>query len=83
MQNDCKIYVPYVSLADYFSANRYPNRDSFIYAGFATYNAGAALPDKDTTNTYDVVWYANKEDLDAQTNPITQGTGGEIYCRYS
>lgn len=83
VQNDCKIYVPYVSLADYFSANRYPNRDSFIYAGFATYNAGAALPDKDTTNTYDVVWYANKEDLDAQTNPITQGTGGEIYCRYS
>lgn len=51
--------------------------------GFATYNSGETLPTQDSTEAYNVTWYATKADAIAQTNPITEGTGSEIYCRYA
>ena len=83
LQTDCIIYIPYSGLASYLSASNYPSKTSYTYIGYATYASGAALPSKDSTNAYNVTWYASKADAIAQTNAISQGTGGEIYCRYT
>ncbi len=83
VQTDCKIYVPFSSLAAYLSASNYPSKTTYTYIGFATYNSGTTLPTQDTTQAYNVVWYASKADAIAQTNAITQGNGNEIYCRYT
>ena len=77
------MYVPFSALADYLAATNYPSPATYTYIGFATYESGEALPTQDSTQAYDVVWYASKADAIEQTNPITQGNGAEIYCRYT
>ncbi len=81
--NTCKFYIPYSGMRDYLTATNYPSPSTYTYIGFATYEDQAALPTQDTTNAYNVVWYATKADAIAQTNPITVGNGNEIYCRYT
>lgn len=83
LYSNCKIYVPFASLAAYLTATNYPSPSTYTYIGFATYANGATLPTQDTTAAYNVVWYATKEDAIAQTNAITTGNGSEIYCRYT
>lgn len=79
----CILYVPFSALATYLSAANYPAPATYTYMGFATYNSGETLPTQDSTEAYNVTWYATKADALAQTNPITEGTGSEIYCRYA
>jgi hypothetical protein len=81
--SNIKYYIPFGSLAAYLTATNYPSPSTYNYIGFATYENGATLPTQDTTEAYNVVWYATKEDAIAQTNPITVGNGSEIYCRYT
>lgn len=79
----CTLFVPFASLAAYLAASNYPAPATYTYIGFATYNSGVTLPTQDGTGAYNVVWYASKDDAIAQTNPITQGNGKEVYCRYT
>lgn len=83
LPTDCIIYVPYAGLASYLTATNYPASATYTYLGFATYASGATLPTQDTTQAYNVTWYATKEDAIAGTNPITQGNGSEVYCTYA
>ena len=80
---DCIIYVPYSALADYLTKANYPAPSTYTYIGYATYNSGVTLPTQDSTQAYNVVWYATEADAKAQTNAISQGNGNEIYCRYT
>lgn len=80
---DCLLLVPYAGLASYLSASNYPSKTSYTYLGYATYASGATLPTKDSTNAYNVTWYATKEDAKAGTNAISAGNGSEIYCTYA
>lgn len=79
----CVICVPYAGLAAYLSAANYPSPSTYTYIGYAAYADGAALPTQDSTEGYDVTWYGTKADALAGTDPITQGSGGEIYCVYT
>lgn len=79
---DCTIFVPVSALADYLTKDYYPTPLGYTYIGFGTYASGAALPSQDTTQAYDLTWYATKADALAQTNAITTGNGREVYCRY-
>ena len=75
--------VPYAGLASYLSASNYPAKASYTYLGYATYASGATLPTKDSTEAYNVTWYASKDDAKAGTNAISTGNGSEIYCTYA
>jgi len=79
----CIIYIPYSALAAYLTATNYPDPATYTYLGFATYESGATLPTQDTTEAYNVTWYASKADAAAGTSPITTGNGKEIYCTYT
>ena len=82
--SSCAFYVPFSALADYLTASNYPSTASYQqYTGYATYTSGATLPTQDSTQAYNVTWYASKADARAQTNAISQGNGSEIYCRYT
>ena len=83
LPTDCVLYVPFGSLAAYLSWTNSPAKATYTYIGFATYNSGATLPTQDSTQAYNVVWYATKDDAIAQTNAISTGNGKEIYCRYT
>ena len=80
---DCLMLVPYAGLASYLSASNYPAKASYTYLGYATYASGATLPTKDSTEAYNVTWYASKDDAKAGTNAISTGNGSEIYCTYA
>lgn len=78
----CVIYVPVAGLAAYLSKSNYPSKSSYTYIGFGTYENGTTLPTQDSTQAYNLTWYATKADALAQTNAITTGNGSEVYCRY-
>lgn len=78
----CIVFVPVGSLSNYLAASNYPAKATYTYMGYGTYALGASLPSQDSTQAYNLTWYANVEDAKAQTNPITQGNGNEVYCRY-
>lgn len=80
---DCIMTVPFPSLAAYLTATNYPAPATYAYVGFATYEDGETLPTQDSTEAYNVVWYASKADAVNEQNPITVGNGKEIYCRYT
>ena len=77
------IYVPFSSLAAYLTATNYPDPATYTYVGFATYENGVTLPTQDSTQAYNVTWYATKADAMAQTNSISVGNGNRIFCRYT
>ena len=83
LPTDCIIYVPYSALASYLSASNCPDKATYTYIGYATYNSGVILPTQDSTQAYNVTWYASKADAKAQINAISQGNGNEIYCCYT
>lgn len=74
--------IPYDSVS-YLTATNYPSTSSSTYMGFGTFADQSALPSQDTTQAYNLTWYATKEDAISQTNAITVGNGNEIYCRYT
>lgn len=80
---DCIVEVPYGSLAAYLTATNYPSTSTYTYLGFATYTSGDTLPAQDSTEAYNVTWYATKDDALSGTNAITTGNGSEIYCTYA
>ena len=75
------IYVPALVSNLYMNGTNYPAKASYTYLGYATYTSGEALPTTTTDETYTLTWYATSADAIAQTNPITQGTGDEVYSR--
>ena len=83
IQTDCLMLIPYAGLASYLSASNYPAKASYTYLGYATYASSATLPTKDSTEAYNVTWYATKDDAKAGTNAISTGNGSEIYCTYA
>ena len=82
-RSDCKFYVPFSGLAAYLTATSYPSPSTYTYIGFATYANGVTLPTQDSTQAYNVVWYATRKDAINEANPISTGNGKEIYCRYT
>jgi hypothetical protein len=78
---DCIIYVPSLVSNLYMTAQYYPNPSNYNYIGYATYTSGDTLPTLTTDETYNLTWYATVDDAIAQTNPITQGNGNEVYSR--
>lgn len=78
----CLMLIPVGALASYLSASNYPSKTSYTYLGYGTYTSGETLPAQDSTQAYNLTWYASKTDAKAQSNPITQGNGFEVYCRY-
>ena len=81
--SSCIIYVPTVSLANYLAATNYPSPSTYTYIGWAVYESAQSLPTQDSTQTYNLTWYASREDAINTINPITVGNGNEIYCRYT
>ena len=79
--NDCIIYAPALVVNLYMNGTNYPNKSTYTYIGFATYNEGETLPNKTSDNTYTLTWYETVEDLKTQTNPITVGNGNEVYAK--
>lgn len=75
-----RIFVPFSSLAAYLTGTNYPDPADYTYTGFELFTSGAPLPTQDSTGTYNVTWYASKEDAAVGANPITAGNGKEIYC---
>ena len=75
------IYVPALVSNLYMNGTNYPSKTSYTYIGYATYESGTALPSTTTDETHTLTWYATSADAIAQTNPITQGTGDEVYSR--
>ena len=75
------IYVPALVSNWYMDSTNYPAKASYKYLGYATYKSGAALPTTTKDERYTLTWYATSADAIAQTNPITQGTGDEVYSR--
>ena len=75
------IYVPALVSNWYMDSTNYPAKASYKYLGYATYKSGAALPTTTRDERYTLTWYATSADAIAQTNPITQGTGDEVYSR--
>lgn len=73
------IYVPALVSNLYMDGTNYPAKASYKYIGYATYASGVSLPTTTTDETYTLTWYATSADAIAQTNPITQGTGNEVY----
>jgi hypothetical protein len=75
------LYVPALVSNLYMIGTNYPAKASYTYLGYATYTSGETLPTTTTDETYTLTWYATSADAIAQTNPITQGTGAEVYSR--
>ena len=75
------IYVPALVSNWYMDSTNYPAKASYKYLGYATYKSGTALPTTTRDEKYTLTWYATSADAIAQTNPITQGTGDEVYSR--
>ena len=75
------IYVPALVSNLYMNGTNYPNKANYKYVGYATYTSGETLPSTTTDETYTLTWYATSADAISQTNPITQGTGSEVYSR--
>lgn len=71
--------IPLGTYIAYTTATNYPATLS-RYICFATYQQGETLPTTSTDNC-SLVWYATWQDAKAQTNPITEGTGEEVYAR--
>ena len=80
---DCIIFVPFSALAAYLTTANMPAPATYTYIGYATYENGVTLPTQDSTEGYNVTWYATQADALAQTNAIVTGNGSEIYCRYA
>lgn len=83
LSGSCVIWIPYANLAGYLSAQNYPLKANYPYMGYATFSNGETLPTQDSTQAYNVTWYATKTDARTQENAITQGNGQEVYCRYT
>ena len=75
------LYVPALVSNLYMNRTNYPAKATYTYLGYATYESGTTLPTTTTDETYTLTWYATSADAIAQTNPITQGTGNEVYSR--
>ena len=73
------IYVPALVSNLYMNGTNYPSKTNYKYIGYATYASGTTLPTVTTDETHSLTWYATSEDAIAQTNPITQGNGNEVY----
>lgn len=72
------ILIPYESVA-YLTATNYPSKDTYVYLGYT--DLVGALPD--SLDGYALTWYETIRDAMSQINPITVGTGAEVYCRYT
>lgn len=81
--NDCIIYIPYASQTSYLTAANYPDPSVNPYLGYNTFASGAELPTISQDTLYSYTWYETADDAVAQTNPISVGTGNEIYCRFT
>ena len=77
---DCIILAPALVVDLYMNGTNYPDKNTYKYIGFATYGAGETLPTVTTDETHTLTWYATQADAVAQTNPITQGNGSEVYA---
>lgn len=75
-----KILVPINTYRTYTATQNYPNPSSYLYLVYGTYASEDVLPTT-TTDNYNLTWYASMEDATSQTNPITVGTGNEVYAR--
>ena len=75
------ILVPALVVNKYMNGTNYPSKSTYTYLGYATYESGETLPATTTDETYTLTWYATRADAIAQTNPITVGTGTEVYAR--
>jgi len=73
------LIFPFAGLADYLEETNWPGISQPSLA-FATYNDGATLPTTDTTQGYNVTWYASQDDALNEQNPITTGSGKRIFC---
>jgi len=73
------LLFPFAGLADYLEGTNWPGISQPSLA-FATYNDGATLPTTDTTQGYNVTWYASQDDALNERNPITTGNGKQIFC---
>lgn len=81
LPTDCKILVQQDCYDTYTSAADYPSPATYEYAMFYTYASGRELPNMVSgEKTYDLTWYASINDLIAQSNPITEGNGKEVYA---
>jgi hypothetical protein len=78
---DCLILAPALIVNLYKNGTNYPNKNTYTYLGYATYTSGDTLPSTTTDETHTLTWYASVDDAVAQTNPITVGTGNEVYAR--
>lgn len=78
-QTDLRLRIPYASTA-YLTATNYPSAIT-TYVGYGTFASGTSLPT--TVGSYALTWYASVEDERRNTNPITTGNGGEVYCKYT
>ena len=75
------LYTPALVSNLYMDGTNYPAKATYTYIGYATYASGETLPSTTTDETYTLTWYATSADAIAQINPITQGTGNEVYSR--
>ena len=75
------LHVPALTSNLYMNGTNYPAKASYNYIGYATYESGETLPTLTTDETHTLTWYATSEDAIAQTNPITEGNGNEVYSR--
>lgn len=78
---DCIIYAPALVVNLYMNGTKYPSKSTYTYVGFATYENGITLPITTSDETHTLTWYANINDLEADTNPITLGNGNEVYAK--
>ena len=63
------LLVPYEYYDSYFNASNYQAYNNPIY-GYGVFEKGRNLPSSD--GTYTIVWYPSLEDLQANTNAITE-----------
>lgn len=76
---DLRLRIPYASV-DYLIATNYPSNIN-VYAGYGVFNNGESLPS--VIGNYSLTWYASMEDQRNGTNPILNGNGSEVYCKYT
>ena len=86
LSTDCVILVPGTAYKAYTTGTNYPSELSYTYLIYDdTYASGATLPAtvESSSTTYYLTWYGSIVDAVAETNPITTGTGNEVYARAS
>lgn len=76
-----RIFVPYSAIAAYLTETNYPDPSTYVYIGFATYANSTTLPAVDSTNAYNLAWYATADDAASGSNAISTGNGNRVYCR--